>query len=48
VAISHDQPFTITYLDITRNGQDTGYEPQYGVERGMADYIQWLKAGREH
>ena len=24
---------------------DTGYEPQYQVEKSMADYIDWLKAG---
>jgi nucleoside-diphosphate-sugar epimerase len=36
-----------TYLDISRIHQDTGYQPEYGVERGMADYINWLKAGHE-
>lgn len=35
------------YLDITRIQKDTGYEPAYGVERGAADYIQWLRSGHE-
>ncbi len=37
-----------TYLDISRIHQDTAYRPEYGVERGMADYINWLTAGHEH
>ena len=32
------------YLDISRAGQDIGYKPEYPVERGMADYIEWLKS----
>jgi UDP-glucose 4-epimerase len=36
-----------TYLDITRIRRDTGYEPQWGIDRGMADYIAWLQAGNE-
>jgi UDP-glucose 4-epimerase len=31
------------YLDISRANQDFGYQPEYPVERGMADYIEWLK-----
>ncbi|MFD0696549.1 NAD-dependent epimerase/dehydratase family protein [Paenibacillus sp. GCM10027628] len=34
-------------LDITRIRQDTGYEPEYDVERGIADYIGWLKSGNK-
>jgi len=26
--------------------QDTGYEPEYDVERAVADYVGWLKEGR--
>ena len=36
-----------THLDITRIKQDTGYQPAYGIWRGMADYIGWLTAGHE-
>jgi UDP-glucose 4-epimerase len=35
-------------LDITRLREDTGYQPQYDVERGVADYIAWLQAGHEY
>jgi UDP-glucose 4-epimerase len=34
-----------THQDITRLQEDTDYEPQYLVDRGMADYIEWLRAG---
>jgi UDP-glucose 4-epimerase len=34
-------------LDITRICQDTGYQPQYDVERGIADYVAWLRAGHD-
>jgi UDP-glucose 4-epimerase len=33
-------------LDITRLRQDTGYEPAYDAERGVADYLAWLRAGQ--
>jgi UDP-glucose 4-epimerase len=36
-----------TYLDITRLQQDTGYEPEYDVERAVPDYVDWLK-GHDH
>jgi UDP-glucose 4-epimerase len=42
-----DGPGHDTYLNITRIQQDTGYQPEYGVERGMDDYIDWLKAGNQ-
>jgi UDP-glucose 4-epimerase len=42
-----DGPGQDTYLDITRIHQDTGYQPESGVGRGMADYVNWLKAGHE-
>ena len=34
-----------THQDITRLKADTDYEPEYLVEKGMADYIAWLQAG---
>jgi len=36
-----------TYLDITRIGEDVGYQPAYDTERAVADYIGWLRAGHE-
>jgi UDP-glucose 4-epimerase len=32
-------------LDISRIRQDTGFEPQYDLERAVGDYIAWLRAG---
>lgn len=32
-------------LDLTRIREDTGYEPAYDIESGVADYIDWLRAG---
>ncbi|MGI5439836.1 NAD-dependent epimerase/dehydratase family protein [Streptomyces shenzhenensis] len=37
-----------SHLDITRVQQDTGYRPAYDVERAVAEYIDWLRAGHEH
>jgi UDP-glucose 4-epimerase len=37
-----------TCLDITRIRADTGYEPAYHLEAGLADYIAWLRAGHEY
>ena len=34
-----------TYLDITRLREDTGFRPEYDVERAVPDYVDWL---REH
>ncbi|HLF77383.1 MAG TPA: NAD(P)-dependent oxidoreductase [Dehalococcoidia bacterium] len=34
-----------SHQDIARIQADTGYEPQYPVEKSMADYIGWLRAG---
>jgi UDP-glucose 4-epimerase len=33
------------YLDISRTAKDVGYKPQYTVESGVADYIDWLRKG---
>jgi UDP-glucose 4-epimerase len=35
------------FLDITRLREDTGYEPRYDIERAVADYMAWLRAGNE-
>ncbi|MGH7912356.1 MAG: NAD-dependent epimerase/dehydratase family protein [Candidatus Dormibacteraceae bacterium] len=34
-------------LDLTRIHEDTGYQPAYGIERGVADYVAWLRADHE-
>ena len=31
------------YLDITRLRADTGFQPEYDVERAVPDYVDWLK-----
>jgi UDP-glucose 4-epimerase len=31
------------YLDITRLRADTGFRPQYDVERAVPDYVDWLR-----
>ncbi len=35
------------YLDISRLRRDTGFEPEYDVKRGVADYIAWLRTHAE-
>jgi UDP-glucose 4-epimerase len=31
------------YLDLTRVKDEFGFEPRYPIERGLPDYIEWLK-----
>jgi UDP-glucose 4-epimerase len=35
------------YLDATRLREELGYRPEYEVERGMAEYIDWLRENEE-
>ena len=35
------------YLDLTRSRRDLGYEPEYDVRRGVAEYVEWLRANPE-
>jgi UDP-glucose 4-epimerase len=35
----------VGYADLTRIRDDTGYEPEYDVRRGVAEYVAWLRAG---
>jgi UDP-glucose 4-epimerase len=35
------------FLDLTRIRTDTGYEPAYEIERGVADYVAWLRSGHD-
>ena len=39
------RPAETLHLDITRLREDTGFEPAYDTERGVADYVAWLRAG---
>lgn len=32
-----------TYCDLTQIRADVGYEPEYDVYKGVADYVQWLR-----
>jgi UDP-glucose 4-epimerase len=34
---------TVAYLDTTRLRADTGFEPQYSLDRAVEDYISWLR-----
>jgi UDP-glucose 4-epimerase len=38
-------PGEAIFLDTTRLRQDTGYRPAYDIDRAVADYIGWLRAG---
>jgi UDP-glucose 4-epimerase len=40
-------PDKLLALDITRIAQDTGFKPQFDIERGINDYVEWLRAGHE-
>jgi UDP-glucose 4-epimerase len=34
-----------THADISRIRADTGYQPQFQIEKSIPDYVQWLRAG---
>lgn len=40
-------PATDPVLDLTRIHRDTGYAPAYDIERGVGDYVAWLRAGHD-
>lgn len=40
-------PEACWYYDLTRLHEDTGFEPQFDIEAGIADYIAWLQIGNE-
>jgi UDP-glucose 4-epimerase len=42
-----DGPDPSLYLDISRITRDAGYRPAWDIERAVADYIGWLRAGHE-
>lgn len=35
------------YMDVTRIKEEMGYRPQYDLERGVAEYIGWLRKNPE-
>ncbi|WP_274654869.1 NAD-dependent epimerase/dehydratase family protein [Paenibacillus humicola] len=35
------------FLDIARIRQEIAYEPEYDVEKGIFEYVSWLKSGNE-
>lgn len=35
-------------LDMTRTFTETGYRPLFDVERGIVDYVAWLRAGNQY
>ena len=42
---SSTQARTDAYMDLGRIREDTGYGPQWPVEKAVPDYLAWLKAG---
>ena len=40
-----DAPKDLWYFDIAKLQEDTGYTPRFTIEAGVADYIDWLRAG---
>ncbi len=34
---------TDRYMDLTRTTSEVGYKPKIGVERGLAEYVAWLR-----
>ena len=40
-------PEDLWYFDITKLREATGYTPQFTIEAGVADYIDWLRAGND-
>lgn len=51
VAIDLTQPqassVPASYLDVSRLGGDTDYEPAYALDGGIRDYVDWLRAGHD-
>ena len=31
------------YMDLTRTSSEVGYTPRIGVEKGLAEYVEWLR-----
>jgi UDP-glucose 4-epimerase len=39
----HGPQGTVAYLDTTRLGADTGFEPEYDLDHAVADYLAWIE-----
>jgi UDP-glucose 4-epimerase len=37
-----------SWLDITRLRHDTGYQPVYDLDRGLHEYVGWLRDGHPY
>jgi UDP-glucose 4-epimerase len=35
------------FLDLIRIRRDTGYEPEYDLDRGIAEHVAWLRSGHD-
>jgi UDP-glucose 4-epimerase len=35
------------WLDVSRIAGETGYRPTWGLDRGLPDYLSWLRRGRD-
>jgi UDP-glucose 4-epimerase len=44
--VSPGQPAD-AFLDMTRTREETGYQAKYGLNAGMAEYVEWLRAGHD-
>jgi len=31
------------YMDLSRISTELGYQPEFGVERGLAEYVDWVR-----
>ena len=45
VALEPSSSGPSSYLDISHLHQDTGYSPEWDLERSVADYIAYFRAG---
>jgi UDP-glucose 4-epimerase len=40
-------PLPVSWLDITRLREDTGFEPAYDRAAAAVDYVAWFRAGHD-
>jgi UDP-glucose 4-epimerase len=48
IALPEGGPGQDVYFDITRLREATGFEPEYDVESGIAEYVDWLRSGNAY
>ena len=34
----------LTAMDLSRTTAEVGYKPRIGVEKGLAQYVEWLRS----